>query len=115
MANILQNDAKTRNRKLASCKRLFEYLVTNNLINLNPAKSLSSARVEKRTPKYLNLNECKKLLSVTINSEQIYKIRNYAITCIFLNCSIRLSELTRINLTDIKFVNTESLMTKLIF
>lgn len=107
LANILQNDAKTRNRKLASCKRLFEYLVTNNLINLNPAKSLSSARVEKRTPKYLNLNECKKLLSVTINSEQIYKIRNYAITCIFLNCSIRLSELTRINLTDIKLINND--------
>ena len=53
------------------------------------------------------MDESKKLLSVTINSEQVYKIRNYAITCIFLNCSIRLSELTGINLSDIKIDKTE--------
>lgn len=37
----------------------------------------------------------------------MYKIRNYAITCIFLNCSIRLSELTGINLSDIKIDKSE--------
>ena len=107
LADKLQNDSKTRNRKLSSCKRFFEYLYVNNLINSNPSKRLTSARTEKRIPKYLDLNESKKLLSVTINSEQVYEIRNYAITCIFLNCSIRLSELTGINLTDIKIDNSE--------
>lgn len=107
LADKLQNDSKTRNRKLSSCKRFFEYLYVNNLINSNPSKRLTSARTEKRIPKYLDLNESKKLLSVTINSEQVYRIRNYAITCIFLNCSIRLSELTGINLTDIKIDNSE--------
>ena len=107
LADKLQNESKTRNRKLSSCKRFFEYLYVNNLINSNPSKRLTSARTEKRIPKYLDLNESKKLLSVTINSEQVYKIRNYAITCIFLNCSIRLSELTRINLSDIKIDKSE--------
>ena len=98
----LNNCAKTRNRKLNSLKRFYEYLETNNLITYNPTLGVQCAAVEKRQPKYLNLNESKQLLSTTINSNQRYKIRNYAITCIFLNCSIRLSELVGIDLTDFK-------------
>ncbi len=105
--NTLENSAKTRNRKLASAKCFFKYLETNNLIGTNPTIRINSAQVEKRIPKYLDLNESKMLLSVTINSEQKYKIRNYAMTCIFLNCSIRLSELTKIDLTDFKLDDSE--------
>ena len=43
------------------------------------------------------------MLSNTINSDSQNKIRNYAITCIFLNCSLRVSELIGINISDIKF------------
>lgn len=98
----LDNCAKTRNKKLASIKRFFEYLDINNLISYNPTKEMRTATVEKRVPKYLNLTESKTLLSKTINSNQRFKIRNYAITCLFLNSSIRLSELVYINLTDFK-------------
>lgn len=98
----LDNNPKTRNRKLATLKKFFEYLAINNHINFNPAQNINSAKIEKRNPKYLNLTESKELLSKTINSNQRFKIRNYAITCIFLNCSIRVSELILINITDIK-------------
>lgn len=43
------------------------------------------------------------MLSNTINPDSQNKIRNYAITCIFLNCSLRVSELIGINISDIKF------------
>lgn len=99
----LDNSAKSRNRKLASIKKLFAYLDSQNLINSNPTKNINRAKVEKRQPKYLNLNESKELLSKTIISENKYKTRNYAITCILLNCCIRLNELVSINLGDIKF------------
>lgn len=98
----LQNDVKTRNRKLASIKKFYEYLSNNNMISYNPALNVKSARVGKRHPKYLNLSESKLLLSKIINSDQRFKIRNYAITCIFLNMGIRVSELVNINLTDLK-------------
>lgn len=98
----LNNDAKSRNRKLTSLRNLFKYLYNNNLIHHNPIQNFKSAKVEKRQPKHLNLDECKKLLSKTIQSEQRYKLRNYCILCIFLNCGIRLNELTQINLTDFK-------------
>ncbi len=107
LCNVSKNTAKTRNRKLATAKSFFEYLETNRLIRINPIKEINFARIEKRTPKYLNLEESKQLLAEIINSEEKFKIRNYAITCLFLNCSLRLSELTSINLTDLKIDNSE--------
>ena len=105
--NILDNDIKTRNRKLASLKKFFEYLETNNFISLNPARNMTSGRVEKRIPKHLSLIESKQLLSNIIKSNNRFKIRNYAITCVFLNCSLRLSELTSIDLSDLKLDDSE--------
>ena len=105
--NKLNNSSTTRNRKLASTKRFFEYLTSNDLITINPTEQMKTATVKKRLAKYLELKECKMLLSKTINSNNRYKIRNYAITCIFLNCGLRLSELTNINLTDLKIDNSE--------
>lgn len=107
LSNTLKNDTKTRNRKLTSAKKFFEYLETNNLISINPARNISSGKIEKRIPKHLSLNESKQLLANTIKSESKFKTRNYAITCLFLNCSLRLSELTAINLTDLKIDNSE--------
>lgn len=107
LGNTLNNDAKTRNRKLTSAKKFFEYLETNNFISINPARNMKSGRVEKRIPKHLSLNESKQLLANAINSDSRFKIRNYAIICIFLNCSLRLSELTSINLSDLKLDDSE--------
>lgn len=105
--NTLENISKTRNRKLASMKRLYEYLEVNNLISVNPTKFIQVAKIEKRQPKYLTLDESKTLLSNVINSDCKYNLRNYAITCIFLNCSLRVSELVGINISDIKMDNSE--------
>lgn len=77
-------------------KRLYEYLEVNNLISVNPTKFIQVAKIEKRQPKYLTLDESKTLLSNVINSDCKYNLRNYAITCIFLNCSLRVSELVGI-------------------
>ena len=102
LRNALDNTPETRNRKLASLKSFFGYLYNNNYIPINPAQNIKSAQVKKRVPKYLNLDDSKKLLSSTINSNQRNNIRNYAIICLFLNCCLRLSELVELNITDIK-------------
>lgn len=107
LANTLENDSRTRNRKLASAKRLYEYLEVNNLIHSNPTLNMECARTDKRLPVHLSLSQSKQLLSNTINSDVRHKIRNYAITCIFLNCGLRLSELVGINLSDLKIDNSE--------
>ena len=78
------------------------YLDNQNLISINPVRNASCAKVEKRHPKYLNLSQSKKLLADSIQAEKKNKIRDYAITCIFLNCCIRANELVLIDLTDVK-------------
>lgn len=98
----LNNLPKTRNRKLSSIKKFFDYLVLNNYVSFNYARNIKSAKIEKRIPKHLTLEESKKMLAKTIQSNKPYSIRNYAITCLFLNCGVRLSELINIDLTDIK-------------
>lgn len=98
----LDNSAKSRNRKLASLKRLFEYLNNNNYISSNPTKYIKTAQTEKRLPKHLNLNDSKKLLSTSAKNNDRNAIRNYAIICLFLNCCLRLSELVSIDITDLK-------------
>ena len=107
LSNILKNGVKTRNRKLASVKKLFEYLENNNFISVNPSRNASFAKVDKRIPKYLSLNESKQLLANAIKSNKKFKIRDYAITCIFLNCSLRLSELVSIDICDLKIDDSE--------
>ena len=98
----LENQPKTRNRKLSSVKKLFQYLDLNNHIAYNPSNHSKVAKNGKRVPKYLNIKQSKQLLSNIINSDDRNKIRNYAITCLFLNCGLRLSELVELNISDIK-------------
>ena len=60
-------------------------------------------------PKYLSLEESKKLLEVTQSQDNRNNIRDYAIITLFLNCGMRLSELVNINISDIDL--SESKMT----
>jgi len=56
----------------------------------------------KRLPKYLNVDESKKLLSSVTPENTKYPERDFAIITLFLNCGMRLSELVGINLKNIK-------------
>ena len=95
--------AATRARKSSSIRVFFNYLSQKaNLIDNNPAQNLESPKLDRRMPKYLSLEDSKKLLNV-VSSEKNNKERDYAIITLFLNCGMRLSELIGINITDIDF------------
>ena len=95
--------AATRARKVSSIRVFFNYLSQKaNLIEKNPAQNLETPKIEKRMPKYLTLDDSKKLLTVTSDEER-NKERDYAIITLFLNCGLRLSELVGININDISF------------
>lgn len=94
------NGASARARKVASLKSFFNYLINKaGLIEYNPANELESPKILKKLPKYLNIDESKKLLS-SIEGEN--RERDYAIITLFLNCGLRLSELTQIDMNKIK-------------
>ena len=95
--------ATTRSRKVSALRVFFNYLCQKNLIKINPTQNLETPKLGKRLPKYLTLDDSKKLLEVASNEDNRNNQRDYAITTLFLNCGMRLAELVGINLTDINF------------
>ena len=99
-----KSKATTRARKISTIRIFFKYLSQKtNILEINPAQNLETPKLEKRMPKYLSLDDSKKLLSVSEHKDNRNAKRDFAITTIFLNCGIRLSELVGINIDDIDF------------
>ncbi len=104
LATELHSKSATRARKVSSIRVFFKYLSSKaKLIETNPAQDLETPKLDKRTPKYLTLEDSKKLLDVASNEDNRNNERDYAITTLFLNCGMRLSELVNINIKDIQF------------
>lgn len=104
LATELRSKASTRARKVSTIRVFFKYLSAKaKLIEINPAQNLETPKLDKRTPKYLTLEDSKKLLDVASDEDNRNSERDYAITTLFLNCGMRLSELVNINIKDIQF------------
>ena len=104
LADNFHSKPTTRARKAASIRVFFNYLTQKaKLLEVNPAQGLETPKIGKRLPKYLTLEQSKKLLEATKNTSDEYKERDYAIITLFLNCGMRLSELVGINIKDINF------------
>lgn len=88
-----------RARKLSAIKSFYKYLtVRTKQLTENPVKEIEYPKIRKALPKYLTLEESKRLLSSVsgVNAK-----RDFAILMLFLNCGIRRSELVNLNLSDV--------------
>ena len=104
LSTELHSKSTTRARKVSTIRIFFNYLSSKaNLIEINPAQNLETPKLDKRLPKYLSLDDSKKLLEIASNEDNRNCARDYAIITLFLNCGIRLSELVGINLKDIDY------------
>ena len=102
------NSAETRNRKLAAIKCFFNYLYNKypSLKNkLNPTENISKAEEMIRLPKYLKLEDAKRIQNIFNSDNSRYSIRNNTIIILFLQTGMRLSELKNIIIKDINFEN----------
>lgn len=108
LKNVKKNSAATRARKVASLKAFFNYLCINQkLLTINPAQNLETPKIGKRLPKYLTLEESQHLLENVEKINSRNELRDFAIITLFLNCGMRLSELTSINIGDVDFENSK--------
>ena len=97
----------TRARKISTIRIFFHYLCqdasSDFKLNHNPALNLKTPKKDKRLPKYLSLDDSRKLLDVAYNEDNRNAERDFTIITLFLNCGMRLSELVGINIKDIDF------------
>lgn len=89
----------SRARKLATLKSLYRYLtVKTGKLEKDPIAGIDSPKTRRALPHYLTLDESEQLLSSVggRNPE-----RDRCILSVFLNCGLRISELTGLNLKDL--------------
>ena len=91
--------AASRCRRTSSVKSFFNYLtVKRHLLDHNVCQELDMPKKTASLPKYLEEEECERLLSAC---EGPYAYRDYCILMLFLSCGLRISELVSLNTTDI--------------
>ncbi len=101
--NGRSNQWSARARKLSAIKGFYKYLTVNaKLIENNPAKDIDAPQKKKTLPKFLTLEESEALLEA-VRADKLSKTRerDSCMLVLFLNCGMRLSELTGISITDI--------------
>ena len=101
LTNVRSNKANSRARRLSAIKAFYKYhTAKSHIIKVNPVADIEAPKLPKTLPKFLSLEESKKLLESVDRSSPTFE-RDYCILTFFLNCGMRLSELVGINLTDI--------------
>lgn len=98
----LKSDGKsaaTVNRKLASLRAFFQYMVSCGGLAENPTENIKSPRIEKKEIQYLTVTEIEKLLLQPDDS--IKGIRDKALLEILYASGMRVSEIAGANLEDI--------------
>ncbi len=102
LTEVRRNSAVTRNRKLSALRSFYKFLLREEKIKENPTERVEGPKKRNKLPKFLNLDESISLLETAARSDSPTRRRDYAILTLFLNCGMRLSELTGINLSDLK-------------
>ncbi|MDR0984522.1 MAG: tyrosine-type recombinase/integrase [Ruminococcus sp.] len=104
-------EVAARARKASSIRRFFKFLSREDIriLESDPSKGIEVARAKPPVPKYMTLEESRRMLEVTdtMNEEDYpFRLRDYCIITLFLNCGMRLAELIGINKSDIDYYNS---------
>src|SRR5438128_3768436 len=91
-------------RKLAALRTFFQFLVREGVVELNPAKLVSTPRREKKLPKHLSVEDAIRFIETPDTETDLGK-RDRAMLELMYATGVRVSELTKLDLGDIDFKN----------
>jgi integrase/recombinase XerC len=92
----------TISRKIAALRSFYRYLLREGVVAVNPAELVQLPRCEKYIPVVLSVDEMLALLQQKYTEDAV-GFRDRAMIELFYSAGIRLSELTGLNLEDIRF------------
>jgi integrase/recombinase XerC len=106
MAKLYQEKRKKTSiaRKLATLRTFFKFLCREQILELNPARLVSSPRLEKRLPKVISIDDIVHFIE-TPDTETTLGTRDRAIIEFLYATGCRVSEIAGANLEDIDFKN----------
>src|SRR5918997_4686043 len=97
------NKAKTSiARKLASLRTFFQFLLREGVVPSNPAKLVSTPRLEKKLPVHLTVEDAVRFIETPDTTTDLGK-RDRAILEMLYGTGVRVSELVKLDLRDIDF------------
>ena len=104
MATLYQAKRKKTSisRKLATLRTFFRFLCREQVLEMNPARLVSSPRLEKRLPKVISVDEVIQFIE-TPDAETVLGKRDRAILELLYATGCRVSEVAGMNLEDIDF------------
>ena len=91
-------------RKLAALRTFFQFLVREGVLEQNPAKLVSTPRLEKKLPKHLSIEDAIKFIETPDTDTDLGK-RDRAMLELMYATGVRVAELTKLNLGHIDFRN----------
>src|SRR5919199_5692451 len=91
-------------RKLAALRTFFQFLIREGAVEANPAKLVSTPRLEKKLPNHLSVEDAVRFIETPDANTELGK-RDRAILEMLYGTGVRVSELTKLNLHDIDFRN----------
>jgi integrase/recombinase XerC len=91
-------------RKLAALRTFLQFLVREGVLEQNPAKLVSTPRLEKKLPKHLSIDEAVKFIETPDIDTDLGK-RDRAMLELMYATGVRVAELTKLNLGHIDFRN----------
>jgi len=88
-------------RLLSALRSLFNYLLREEVVSLNPAEGISAPKSERLLPKTLSVDQVNHLLN--IDDDRPLSRRDVAMMELLYSSGLRLSELTGLDIQDIDF------------
>jgi len=93
-----QISAKSIQRELSSIRSFFNYLISEQILTVNPAQAIRAPKTGRKLPKILDVDQVQHYLAISDTSP--IAIRDKAILELFYSSGLRLAELINLNITD---------------
>ena len=95
---------RTIARKVTTVRTFYQFLMVINVCEKNPAKSLTSPKIEKKLPKFANQNELVEYLN-NMEVIDLDSARKKAVLDVLYGLGLRVSELIAIKISDLDEYN----------
>jgi len=93
---------RTISRYISSIRALFRFMVNEDIVTRDPTVNLSTPKAVKNPPEYLTVEEVEILLDMP-NEKTVLGLRDKAILELLYSCGLRISEVTALELGNVRF------------